>query len=140
MPYPSLMRRLFSTFAYGAPGIGLLLLRLVSAIALLVQGYLSLLGRPPLGPTVFQAFSMALGILLLAGLWTPLAGSLVALVALWNVFSTEHPWRWIMLATVGAALALLGPGTWSVDARLYGWKQIKISDRRPSGQDSPTPP
>ena len=140
MPYPSLMRRLFSTFAYGAPGIGLLLLRLMSAIALLVQGYLSLLGRPPLGPTVFQAFSMALGILLLAGLWTPLAGSLVALVALWNVFSTEHPWRWIMLATVGAALALLGPGTWSVDARLYGWKQIKISDRRPSGQDSPTPP
>ena len=134
------MRRLFSTFAYGAPGIGLLLLRLVSAIALLVQGYLSLLGRPPLGPTVFQAFSMALGILLLAGLWTPLAGSLVTLVALWNVFSTEHPWRWIMLATVGAALALLGPGTWSVDARLYGWKQIKISDRRPSGQDSPTPP
>jgi len=136
LPYPSLMRRLFSTFAYGAPGIGLLLLRLVSAIALLVQGYLSLLGRPPLGPTVFQAFSMALGILLLAGLWTPLAGSLVALVALWNVFSTEHPWRWIMLATVGAALALLGPGTWSVDARLYGWKQIKISDRRRSDQDS----
>jgi putative oxidoreductase len=136
LPYALPMRRLFSTFAHGAPGIGLLLLRLVSAIALLVQGYLSLLGRAPLGPAVFQAFSMALGILLLAGLWTPLAGSLVALVALWNVFSTEHPWRWIMLATVGAALALLGPGAWSVDARLYGWKQIKISDRRRVGPDS----
>ena len=33
-----------------------------------------------------------------------------------------------MLGTLGVALALLGPGGWSVDARLFGWK--RIGDRK----------
>jgi len=32
----------------------------------------------------------------------------------------------IFLATIGIALALLGPGEWSVDARLFGWKRIRV--------------
>ena len=74
-------------------------------------------------------------LLLLAGLWTPVAGALVAAEALWNVFSSGHPWRWIMLATLGAALALIGPGAWSIDARLFGWRRLEIRDRK--SQDSP---
>jgi putative oxidoreductase len=129
------MRRLFSTFAHGPPGIGLLLMRLSAGMAILVQAVAALLAGPPLVAFLVQAFSIALGVLLLVGLWTPVAGALLAAEALWNVFSSGHPWRWIMLATLGAALALIGPGAWSIDARLFGWRRLEIGNRR--NQDSP---
>jgi hypothetical protein len=36
----------------------------------------------------------------------------------------------ILLATIGAALALLKPGVWPLDARLFGWKRIDLKNRR----------
>ena len=102
---------------------------------MVVQGVLTLMAGPPPGAVLLQMLSIGLGILLLAGLWTPVAGTLVAAEALWNVFSSGQPWCWIMLATLGAALALIGPGAWSIDARLFGWRRLEIRDRK--SQDSP---
>lgn len=71
------------------------------------------------------------GILLLAGMYTPITGMLVAIAELWTGFS--HPERdaepFIVLAVLGIALAMLGPGAWSVDARLFGRKRIDFRDR-----------
>ena len=106
-------------------------MRLVAGIALIDAAILKLQFGHAIGLAVILTLLAAIaGILLLAGLWTPIMGVLVVLIELWNAYSQPgDPWTPILLGTLGGALALLGPGAWSVDARLFGWKRIPIGDR-----------
>jgi putative oxidoreductase len=89
-----------------------------------------LLGAPLPAHLILQLTAAAAAALLMAGLWTPLAGVLLALAEIFLAFSPAHdPWIRIVLGTLGAALAMLGPGAWSVDARLFGRKRIQIPQR-----------
>jgi putative oxidoreductase len=124
------VRRLFSNFATGAPGLGLLLLRLSAGIGLVAQGALALRGTLPLGAVLLYALTVSIGLLLMVGLWTPIAGTVLAILAPWHaLLHASNPWTCVLMGILGAGLALLGPGAWSVDARLFGWKRIRISDR-----------
>jgi uncharacterized membrane protein YphA (DoxX/SURF4 family) len=124
------LRRLYSTFARGAPGVGLLILRL-AGIVLVVDAIKTIQGGASIATVVPHVLAAVAGILLTVGLWTPIAGTLVAVIELWYAFSQPgDPLIHILLATRGAALALLGPGAWSVDARLFGWKRIDLRDRQ----------
>jgi hypothetical protein len=120
------MHRLFSNFANGAPGIGLLLMRASAAAVLVVHGFSVAPSALSLPAVIHIPLSVALGVLLLAGLWTPMAGTLLAAEGLRNLFSPEDPSRWILLATDGAALVLIGPGIWSIDALLFGRRRVDL--------------
>jgi hypothetical protein len=95
------------------------------------QAVMALRSVPPLGQTILYVLTGIVGLLVLVGLWTPLAGTLVAILALWAaLLHPAHTLSWILLATVGGALTLLGPGGWSVDAHLFGWKRVELPDRK----------
>jgi putative oxidoreductase len=80
--------------------------------------------------TLLGLVAAAAALLLFVGLWTPVAGVLVALAEFALAWShPAGPWTYVHVGTLGAALAMLGPGAWSVDARLFGRKNIQIPQR-----------
>ena len=124
------MQRLFSTFPEGWPGAGLVFLRAVTAIPLLQRGMSGLLIATLSAGVILQLVAAGAAALLLVGLWTPVAGALMAVAEIYLAFSQPaDPWMHILLGALGASLAMLGPGAWSVDARLFGRKRIQIPHR-----------
>jgi putative oxidoreductase len=128
------LQRLFSTFPDGWPGFGLFLLRLGAGVALicLCISSFAAVGEPvSIARDLIEAIG---GTLLLAGLWTPVTGTFVAIEEVWIALS-EHSshqdvqWIHILLAVLTAGVAMLGPGAWSIDARLFGRKRFDIGSR-----------
>jgi uncharacterized membrane protein YphA (DoxX/SURF4 family) len=120
------MQRLFTTFPNEWPGAGLLLLRLAEGIPSVVQGSLHTLSSGAVIAALPYAADILSGLLLIAGFWTPIGGMLQALVEFSSVLSGagyEH----IVRGMIGLSVAMLGPGAWSVDARLFGRKRIDVT-------------
>jgi putative oxidoreductase len=122
------LQRLFSTFAEGWPGFGLLLQRVLTSAILLYFAGAHLLESTSLVPSLPHLMAAVAGVLLLFGLWTPLAGSAIAIVEVWIFLARSgNTMIAIMLVCLGATVAMIGPGVWSIDAQLYGRKHIEPS-------------
>lgn len=124
-------------FPDGLPGAGLLLLRAAAGAALTVQGaaYFADWHNLPLLSIVIALLMVVSGVALLIGYLTPFASLLAALICIGGIFSgfpapsldLFAARMTVALATViMAALVCLGPGAFSLDARLFGRREIII--------------
>jgi putative oxidoreductase len=103
-------------------------LRAVTAIPLVQDGIAGLPTAALPAQVILQMVAAGAAALLLIGLWTPVAGVLMAIAELSLAFShVADPTLHIVLGALGAALAMLGPGAWSLDARLFGRKRLRIT-------------
>jgi putative oxidoreductase len=120
------MQRLYTTFPNEWPGAGLLLLRLAEGIPSVVAGATRALGSGVTVATLPYAVDILSGLLLIVGFWTPIGGVLQALVEFSSALSGSG-YDHIVRGMIGLSVAMLGPGAWSVDARLFGRKRIDVT-------------
>jgi hypothetical protein len=119
------VQRLFSMFPAGAAGVALLILRLTSAAALLEAGW-----RQPLLTTLtgtFVILALPVGALCL-GVLTPYTSTVSCLIELAIIVrsGTQPEFPIIISIVITAALGVLGPGAYSLDARIFGRKIIRF--------------
>jgi putative oxidoreductase len=130
------LQRLFSTFPNGWPGGGLLLLRLSLASVLCYVDAPGLFNRSEPIVIAQQLTAAAGALLLLIGLWTPLVGTVVAINQMWIAAASPYsPGReetefHVFVAMLAVSVAMLGPGAWSLDARLFGRRRLDINRTR----------
>jgi putative oxidoreductase len=122
------MQRLFLTFPNGLPGLGLLLLRVCDAVYWLRNGSLHFSEWSTPRGALFSTLN-ALGAALIAlGVWTPLIALAQAVffsMVLWNSGLADAR---VMLTVIALSLVMLGPGAYSIDARVFGRRRIDASD------------
>jgi uncharacterized membrane protein YphA (DoxX/SURF4 family) len=130
---------LFSAYPGGLAGIGLVLLRSVIGFTAAWQGLLCLATREA-GATVriLGGLTVLTGILLVTGFRTRLASFLIALgIAFISLHTFSLPTRelfdrllpTLFAETMSTAVVFLGPGAFSIDAYLYGRREIIIPYR-----------
>lgn len=121
-------------FPSGRPGAALLILR-VSLGVLLVDGLIGPLLR--LGSPWALAVPIGIALALISGALTPVFATLAILVEVVTLAISPTDLHAIHVCAVldAVAIALLGPGSYSVDARLFGRRQIVFPHDRTRERD-----
>jgi putative oxidoreductase len=118
------VQRLFSTFPNAWPGVGLLILRAAAGFSALDMAH-RISDLAETAALLARCVIFAVSVLLWIGLWTPVAAVAAAALQLGIVvLGQELSAASAVNAALALALAMLGPGGWSLDARLFGRKRI----------------
>jgi hypothetical protein len=125
------MQRLYSTFPDSWPGVALLIMRVGQGVQVLSGSHLDAVAGFTLTDTLLYGLELLTAGLLAIGLGSPVAGLLQALLECRSVYADGrfNPGHFDC-ALLAICLAMLGPGAFSVDARLFGRRRVRI-DRNP---------
>jgi hypothetical protein len=118
------MQKLFSMFPAGLPGLALLLVRVSVALALLLTDY----GHRNVLPGWTHGVAALIAVALLAGYLTPIVAT-AALVfhgLLWFGLGVDSAAVTIIFGLDATALALLGPGAYSIDSYRFGRRRVVL--------------
>jgi hypothetical protein len=119
-------------FPQGGPGVGLLLLRIAAAgmFALNLPHPFNFSSSTLRWFLVSLIFLISLG--LLVGFLTPILTTIACLAAIANLLLTDQPIDMVYAIRLltSAALFFLGPGAYSVDARLFGLRVTVVPPRK----------
>ncbi len=133
---------MFLTFPDGWPGTGLLLLRAGVGVALIVRATMLFKDtQEPGWPRVVAGLAAAVGTLLLVGVLTRFAAAAAAVASglswlpRYGVGVLEGHMTAALAMVIAAAVVCLGPGAFSLDARLFGRREIILPDQ-PSDPDA----
>lgn len=131
-----LLHFLFSGFPGGSAGVALLALRGALGLAIIVQGALCVPGpNGTLGVWSLSAALVLAGACLVLGLLTPIVAAVIGLGAIGiglellpacNPALFDSRSSVALGAAILAAIAVLGPGSLSIDARMFGRREIII--------------
>ena len=122
------MQRLFSIFPSGLVGAALLVFRVSVAFSLLIDGSSHFVSLHSLWTPVL----LVLAACLLPGFMTPFAGlsSIVIQIAMLMVYGGADG-RHVVCSIVNCGvLSVLGPGAYSIDARLFGRRLLTVPPRK----------
>jgi uncharacterized membrane protein YphA (DoxX/SURF4 family) len=128
---------MFSMFPDGWPGAGLLSLRAAVGVVFIIQGMAYFENKGELGFLMLAITSLltAVGILLLIGFLTRIAAFVAVIIGTSSMFSwlpgsSLGPFQDRATAALAAVIAVavicLGAGALSLDARLFGRREIII--------------
>jgi hypothetical protein len=129
------VQRLFSMFPGGTAGAALLLLRVSVAMTLVVD-------RTANCPSVASSWALLVILLpalsLIVGLFTPYGAIACGLIQLAVLVQSggSHGFHIAMFVLNCVTVALLGPGAYSVDARLFGLQLLIIPPSNQTGAPS----
>ena len=132
------LQRAFSSFPSGCPGAALLLLRLAAGgIASLQASIIIATAHGAAnGDVLTAAFVIVISLALMVGFFTPVACALLTTGGMIVMLDPGIAWQLAIFESwtargefivLSAVLICLGPGAFSLDARLYGRREVQVN-------------